>query len=199
MPEQRAGNALSILTYTSATRAAFVNLVEWVREGREPPPNAVPSIADGTALGRDVALDAIAAIPGATLPDRALLNDALVPAVDADGNDVPGIRLAELQVPVATSTGWNTRHPETGAPGQLADMLGSTLPFAPTRAAREAGRDPRPSLDERYGGIDGYRARVRAAAEGLTAERYILSRDIDRVVDTAVRVYERIRDSRTGA
>ena len=50
-----------------------------------------------------------------------------MPAVDDDGNDVAGIRGVELRVPLATLTGWNPRHPEQGAPGDLMSMLGSTL------------------------------------------------------------------------
>src|SRR4029453_13811955 len=70
-----------------------------------------------------------------------------VPAVDDDGNDLPGIRPVELASPLAPFTGWNPRHPDQGAGGDLMAMLGSTLPFAATAAARRASGDPRPSIE----------------------------------------------------
>ena len=53
-----------------------------------------------------------------------------------------GVRPAELRMPLATFTGWNPRHPEQGAPGDLMSMMGSTLPFARTAAERERTGDP---------------------------------------------------------
>ena len=60
-----------------------------------------------------------------------------VSAVDGDGNETAGILPPELLAPLATFTGWNLRHPEQGAPGDLMSMMGSTLPFPTTAAARE--------------------------------------------------------------
>jgi hypothetical protein len=61
-----------------------------------------------------------------------------VPAVDRDGNEVTGIRLPDLTVPLATYTGWNLRHPQMGAPDRLMSLMGSTLPFpAPQKTAQE--------------------------------------------------------------
>ena len=37
----------------------------------------------------------------------------LVPAVDQDGNEVCGVLLPYQTVPLATLTGWNTRHPDS--------------------------------------------------------------------------------------
>ena len=39
---------------------------------------------------------------------------ALVPQVDEDGNDLGGVRLPQLEVPLATYTGWNLRDPKIG-------------------------------------------------------------------------------------
>jgi hypothetical protein len=125
------------------------------------------------------------------MPARELLSDTLVPAVDGDGNDVPGVHLPELTVPLATSAGWNTRHRDTGAPDQLADMAGSTWPFARDDGTRPAG-DPRPSLASRYRDRADYESRVRAAAEALAAARYMLPEDVDRTVVAAGRLYERV-------
>ena len=59
------------------------------------------------------------------------------------------------------------------------------LAFAPTRAEREAAGDPRPSLEERYGGREAYVAKVKAAAEALVAERLLLPADAAAYVETA--------------
>jgi len=45
--------------------------------------------------------------------------------------------------------------------------------------------DPRLSLEERYGTHQGYVTAVRAAAERLVAEGYLLSQDADAIVAAA--------------
>src|SRR5262249_59549715 len=89
----------------------------------------------------------------------------------------------------ATFTGWNPRHADQGAPGDLMSMMGSTLPFALTRATREAGGDPRPSIEERYASRVAYLARARDAAERLVAERHMLAEDVEAVVERAGRLW----------
>src|SRR6185369_16271582 len=93
-------------------------------------------------------------------------------------------------VPVGTYTGWNPRHPETGGIGQNNLMQGSTFPFPATRAEREQRGDPRPSIEERYRDRDDYLAQVRAAAEALVAQRYMLAEDIDLAVRLAAERYD---------
>ena len=66
--------------------------------------------------------------------------------MDGDGNEVAGVRLPDVSEPLATYAGWNLRHPDMGAPDQLMGLLGSTIPFPPTRADREASGDPRLSI-----------------------------------------------------
>jgi hypothetical protein len=191
-PEQRAANYLSILNYTPLTRAALMNLAAWVEHGTPPPGSQVPSIAHGTAVPRITALGAFEDLPGAGLPNPANLSNTLVPAVDGDGNDIPGIRLPEMAVPVASSAGWNVRHPETGGDGLLADMVGSTFPFAGTVAERQGMGDPRPAIDERYRGREHYCSLVREAANDLVVRRLLLAEDVERVVAGAGRLYDRV-------
>jgi hypothetical protein len=105
--------------------------------------------------------------------------------VDGDGNDRPGIRPSELRVPLATFTGWNPRHPDQGAPGDLMAMMGSTLPFARTAAERARAGDPRRAIEERYAGRDDYLARVRSDAQAMVAARHLLAEDVDAVVERA--------------
>lgn len=107
-----------------------------------------------------------------------------VPQVDADGNDLAGIRSVTLQVPRGTYTGWNLGRAERFEDG-FCSLSGSFIPFAATRAEREAAGDPRRSIEERYASKDAYVAQVRAAAEQLVAARFLLPQDAARMVAEA--------------
>jgi len=61
-------------------------------------------------------------------PKRGAAYPVLLPQVDADGNEVAGIRLPVLAVPLGTNTGWTLRHPDTGGAAELAP-LGILLPI----------------------------------------------------------------------
>ncbi|OGK96527.1 MAG: hypothetical protein A3D33_00580 [Candidatus Rokubacteria bacterium RIFCSPHIGHO2_02_FULL_73_26] len=111
-------------------------------------------------------------------------------AVDGDGNEVAGIALPELAVPLATHTGFNLRHPDIGGAAQLLVFAGATLPFARTRAERAAAGDPRPSIEERYASREDYLARVRRAAEALVGERWLLEEDVELSVARAARMWD---------
>jgi hypothetical protein len=113
-----------------------------------------------------------------------------VSAVDADGNEIGGIRLPDIEVPVGTHTGWNPRAAETGSPEQMVPMTGTTAFFSVTRSERELNGDPRPSIEERYKGRDDYLARVRSIADQLVTNRYALEEDIDLMVSNAVERYD---------
>src|SRR5262249_12543009 len=135
------------------------------------------------------ALASFAALPGLAPLDvdalpRLRAYPSYVSALDADGNEVAGIRVPDISVAVATHTGWSPRHAHTGGGGQFLDMMGTSLPFAATRSER-AGADPRPSIDERYRDRDAYASQARAAAESLAAARYILREDVDLAVELA--------------
>ena len=109
----------------------------------------------------------------------------MVPHVDADGNDVPGIRGPELEVPLATYTGWNFR-PQGAAEKAMAAVNGSYLPFAKTRTERLGKGDPRPSIEERYGSRARFVKLVALASQRLVEERLILEEDADRFVERAM-------------
>jgi hypothetical protein len=109
----------------------------------------------------------------------------LVPQVDADGNDVGGIRVPDQRVPLATVTGWNFRKPEIGNPMEIFPLLGSYIPFAATKAERVANHDPRLSIEERYTGKDDYLQKIRTAAAALITEGYLLQEDLGDVLARA--------------
>lgn len=182
-----------------ALRALLVALDEWVSEGKAPPASMTPRIKDGTFV--KAAQVKFPEIPGVLryrdMNDIRLIKDwikpdietsrpygALVPQVDADGNETSGIRLPDIAVPLATHTGWNlykSPFPE----GELCDRDGSYAPFAATRAEREAKNDPRPSLEERYGSHAAYVKKVEESAQKLVAARLLLQEDADHIVERA--------------
>ena len=207
----------NVVDYIPLLRAALVNLDRWAADGAPPPPSRHPRRDDGTAVTQTAYLDNLPAIPNRSAPDPARLwrvraldlgPDAdrgiaaypvreggeypcLVPAADADGNDLAGIRLPDLTVPVGTHSGWNLRHPDTGAPEQLMSMQGSTHWFPADAAQRAASGDPRPSLAERYASREDYARQVAAAAEALAAAGYLLAEDIATVAASCLERYDR--------
>lgn len=189
-------------------RALYQDLEDWVVRGTQPPDNQVPRIADATLVAP--AHVAFPAIPGVTytglvntfhlldwgpqytpqdetgiatqVPPAYLGRDyaILVPQVDADGNDIAGIRSLDVAVPLATNTGWNTinRPGIVDQPG----LVGSFFPLQKTAAARASANDPRLSIEERYGTQSGYVAAVTAAASSLVARRFLLQADADAAI-----------------
>ena len=89
-----------------------------------------------------------------------------------------------MSAPRATYTGWNPRTEGFGK-GTLFPLQGAIVPFAATRAEREAARDPRASLAERYADEAAYLQALRAAAAQLVAERLMLPQDAQRALDLA--------------
>ena len=196
------------MDYGPLSRAALVNLDAWVTKGTTPPDSNHPRLDDGTAVPSESLNSSFQAFPEFGFPDHVRHLDrldfgpdegvtenlppligkpypALVPNVDADGNDVAGIRLPDVAAPLATVTGWNLRHPDTGGPGQTHQILGSTVPFAFTKQDRQDNSDPRPSIEERYASKEDYLDRVEGVARGLVTERYMLEEDVPRVGQTA--------------
>jgi hypothetical protein len=96
---------------------------------------------------------------------------ALVPQVDADGNNIDGLRSITLQVPLGTYTGWNVRAAGFSE-GDACDLTGSYIPFALTKSQR--GSDPRSSLQARYRTLANYTALATAAADKLVGARLLL-------------------------
>ena len=108
----------------------------------------------------------------------------LVPQVDADGIDLGGVRDVYVQAPIGTYTGWNSFRPDRFG-GNFCNFSGSFVPFAATRAERDAAGDPRPSLEERYPDKAAYVAAVREAGARLVRQRMMLAVDAERLVREA--------------
>ncbi|HEU4414743.1 MAG TPA: alpha/beta hydrolase domain-containing protein, partial [Candidatus Angelobacter sp.] len=107
----------------------------------------------------------------------------LVPQSDSDGNDLGGVRLPELQVPLATYTGWNLRDPSIGAPEQRVSFLGSWIPLAKTAEERKRSGDPRLSIAERYSSREDYMNKFEQAAKKLVEQRFLLAEDLPAMLE----------------
>jgi len=195
-------------------RALMKALVAWVVKDTPPPASRYPRLDRGDLVPPIQAATGFPLIPGAPLPDgvfvplydydfgpgfrgadvsgivalqppvvRQML-PSLVPKVDADGNELAGVRSVLLEVPLGTYTGWN---PIANGffKGHIQPLGGGYIPFAKTKEQRLASGDPRPSLEERYGNHDAYVARVKAAAARQVADGFLLQDDADRLVAQA--------------
>ena len=116
-------------------RALLLDLDAWVSDGTTPPASQYPSIASGTLVPMEaVEFPRIPSMPfapympqvwrmdyGPEFNRRRIISEpplvgtsyrVLVPQVDADGNDLGGIRLPEIAVPLGTYSGWNIALPQ---------------------------------------------------------------------------------------
>lgn len=193
------------------TRALLLAMDGWADRGVAPPPSNYPRVEDNTLVPLEEARRTFPRIPGAAAatvlnelelldfgpafgrlggvialqpPLRGKRYPLLVPKTDSDGLDVAGIRPMQIRVPLGTSTGWNVRTPDHGAPA-LCGLTGSFVPFARTKDERMRAGDQRLSIEERYKDSQGFVRAVDAAAKALVKERFLLQEDADRFVAAA--------------
>jgi Alpha/beta hydrolase domain len=194
-----------------ALRGLLVALDDWVSNDRRPPASRVPRSAKGTQVPPlPQAKQGFPGIPGVTyngltrtgdlfdfgpMLDQGVLTvlppvlvgtpyRVLVPKTDDDGNDVAGIRLPSVAVPIATYTGWALRAPAF-AGDDLCDASGQQIPFTRTKAERLAALDPRRALAERYPTHDRYVKRVTRAAKRLRHQRLLVDEDVEALTAAA--------------
>ena len=110
---------------------------------------------------------------------------------DEDGNEISGIKMPDISVPIATHTGWNLRSPETGSPEQLISMIGISSTFPISKAQRESTNDPRLSIKERYASKELYLRKVRKEADKLADDGYIIPKDTEVIVENCLDRYEK--------
>jgi hypothetical protein len=194
------------INWRFALRSLLVALDDWTQKNVPPPASMVPRLDRGTLVPANRVR--FPTIPGVASPEMLSAGKRaanpllaagsgenaplplLVPQVDADGNEVAGLRLPDLAVPLATYTGWNFRKPADGGSDQLVPLLGSYIPFAATRADREARHDPRRGAEERYASRASYVARVKEAADDLVRQRLLLAPDVNLVVTRAQQTWD---------
>jgi len=107
-----------------------------------------------------------------------------VSKVDADGNEIAGVRLPPVAAPIATTTGWALRRAGFSE-GDGGESSGQFIPFQRTKDARVRAGDPRLSLEERYGTHEHYVEAVARAAKELAAERLLLEEDVQNYIRAA--------------
>jgi hypothetical protein len=206
-------NPRNILDYRPVLRALLIALDHWASAGAQPPVSIYPRLADKTLVTIETYRSTFPKIPSVNLPQAPYaplrldfgprwkmerIADqippgigpayvTLVPAVGPDGNELAGIHLPDIDVPIATFTGWNLRGSKAGAEGELTRLNGSYLPFARSVEERAATRDPRAAVLERYPTQDIYVSKVRAAAEQLRAKNLLLDDDVQAIVERASR------------
>jgi hypothetical protein len=187
-------------------RALYVAMVDWVTKGIDPPPSAYPKVSDGTLVAATSAAMGWPNIPNAPKPDGVMnpvldydygpqfrYNDdsgvmtimpptikqvipTLAPKVNADGNEIAGVRSLLLRVPLGTYTAWN---PIASGPlkGREASLAAGYVPFAKTKAERLASGDPRLSIEERYSSFWLYYYYAVNEANDMVQQRLLLPDD----------------------
>lgn len=198
-------NLMNVVATSALFRAMLDAMDRWSTDGTTPPDSRIPTVADATLVPMEQWRRQFPAIPGIALPrepsdlpaidhgpnaahgilrepprvDASQHYAVLVPAVDADGNDIAGVRAPMVAAPLATYTGWNLRARGHGH-GAMHEFTGSTIPFADTAAERAQTGDPRPAIAERYPDRDAYVAAISAAAAALSQARLLLPEDVPR-------------------
>jgi hypothetical protein len=193
---------------SAVLRALFVDLDQWVTREVAPSDNRLPRRSDVTLVPSLPQTDVgFPQIPGVTyngnlhtgdlfdfgpqfdqgillvLPPKLLGTPypVFVPTTDSDGNDIAGIRLPEISVPVATYTGWGLRAQASDGRALLVDGCdhwGQMIAFPRTRTERLQTGDPRLSIEERYPDHATYVNLVTNAAQQLEAQGLLLDEDV---------------------
>lgn len=193
--------------YKPFLRSLLLTMVTWIREGVEPPPSRMPSIAEGTLVGWSTKETKFPALSGVIYPqvirqppvldfgprwetERIIDQQpprvaghyaVLVPKCGPDGNELGCLLPVEVAAPVATYTGWNVRSRAAGAEDQLLSLTGSYIPFSLNRVERQATGDLRVSLEERYGSLERYLQEFAAATSALEEAGFLLPEDAARL------------------
>jgi len=195
-------------------RALNAVLVDWVANGTTPPDSRYPTLARGELVPATTSAVGFPTIPGlrpidglvkvvldydygpgyvgndvsgviSRMPPRIVQSiPTYVPRVNADGNETSGVPSVLHQAPLGTYLGWNI----AGAgffSGQGCGFQGGYVPFALNAAERQKTGDPRLSVEERYGTLEGYVCTVRRAADAAVRDRFLLRDDADRMIREA--------------
>jgi hypothetical protein len=187
-------------------RALYVAMVDWVKKGTPPPPSRYPKVSDGTLVAATSVAMGWPNIPNSPKPDGVMNsvldydfgpnfdynNDSgiidnvpppikqviptLAPKVDADGNEIAGIKSLLMRLPLGTYTAWN---PIAAGPlkGREASLAAGYVPFAKTKADRLASGDSRLSIEERYSSLWLYYLYAINETNIMVQERFLLPDD----------------------
>jgi hypothetical protein len=190
-------------------RALLTALDEWVSLGTDPPASQIPTISDGTLVTLEEFKKDFPRIPGVIIPEsfyqpyrldpgprweKEGVADhvppktgpkyvCLVPQVDEDGREMAGIRLPEIEAPLATYTGWSMRDPSFS--NSLRRNAGAVWPLPRTAEERRQNGDPRKSVLERYPSKKDYLFNVMKSLLSLKKKRLIVDEDFDNLLQEA--------------
>ncbi|MGE0767284.1 MAG: alpha/beta hydrolase domain-containing protein [Hyphomicrobiaceae bacterium] len=202
-------NVQNVVWTSMLFRGVLDAMDQWATAAKPPPASRIPRRADGTLVDVETWRERFPRIPGIATPlepntlerldfgpdyERGVICEppgrtgehyaVLVPATDSDGNDVAGVRAPMVEVPLATYTGWNMRIRGQGH-GALHEFTGSTIAFAETPEERALTRDPRASIQERYGDVATYQRLIGEAARKLVADGLMVEEDVARCIAAA--------------
>ncbi len=190
--------------YRYAVRALLLAMDRWIKTDAAPPASHFPHLAKGELT--TIAALHFPKVPGVEPPAHkreayrldfsveppkmGAAFPTLVPQVDADGNDLGGIQMPEIKVPLASYTGWNRRAAAIGAPTEMLSYTGSWIPFPLTKQDRLKTGDPRRSIQERYRDRQAYLEKIDQAAHDLMLSGFLLEADLPLLHDRAAREWD---------
>ena len=193
---------LNAISYTPLLRAVLLNALAWLRDGIEPPESRYPRLSDHSLVERGEVIDKFAKstrfeyLPNAenltglwhtNLGDQSengicdhpakLLSryPRLVSNVNQKLNEIAGVRLPEIALPIGIHSGWNPRHPMHGAPDQTAAFAGFSV-----FDCSDCVPEPRNECHNL----------VSRLTDELVNSRYVLAEDRELVIDNAMKRYE---------
>ena len=199
-----AQNLTNTNDYRYSLRALLLALQNWITDGSSPPPSKFPRLSrNELSTLSDLRFPKIPDIEipqhkreayrldfSVEPPNVGAPFPTFVPQVDADGNDLGGIRMPEITVPLASYTGWNLRNPSVGAPTEFLPFVGSWIPFAVTKDTQTERHDPRKSIAERYRGEQVYLDAIDHAAKDLAISGFLLDEDLGLIHDRAAKEWQ---------
>ncbi|MDG2113177.1 MAG: alpha/beta hydrolase domain-containing protein, partial [Actinomycetota bacterium] len=159
-------HGFNTVDYRPVVRALLAQLVQWASGVAEPGGDVVPELAQMSDR-RSVLRQFERGGYNVPEPDSFGLPEGPVPAVDGSSNELGGIRLPDIAVPIGVHTGWNVRHPDIGASNQQLLLRGSTW------------------FDDERPDLDGYLDQVRSVLAELVDQRLVLASDVEMMVDQA--------------
>ena len=196
---------LNTISYTPLIRAVLLNALMWVRDGVEPPESRYPRLSDHSLVSRAEVIERFAESPlfdalptAANLPglwhtdlgnriDEGICQHpakllkrypSLVSNVDETLNEVAGIRLPEIAIPIGIHSGWNPRHEQHGGSDQTAAFAGFSV-FG-DETCMPSSRDECEEQTTRL-------------TDTLIDDRYVLAEDRDLVIENAMTRYDMAR------
>lgn len=185
--------------------AQLENLRLWAMDNILPPASVAPTPGSTLVAAKDMKFPAIPGIRVPTNPpplwrlelgsayaSEGILSEPvhiglryplLVPDVDIDGNELGGWQGAMSSVPLGTYTAWDWKSPEIASFGFISGLNGAFIPFARTRAERLTAKDPRLSIEERYGNREGFMKAVTVSIDNAIAKRFLLRTQRNAIIE----------------